>query len=89
MASQRPRAVVVRPEALEDVPVEGVVVLERKSVKELEEGQRQDDVTRFFHLELGHGKNLVHPEKLGVLWRERRTGNYYTHCCGDQVQTVV
>ena len=31
------------PEALEDVPVEGVVVLERKSLKELEEGQREDE----------------------------------------------
>ncbi|TNN49359.1 hypothetical protein EYF80_040420 [Liparis tanakae] len=56
---------------LEDVPVEGVVVLERKSVEELEEGLRQDQVPRGSHLERGHGKNLVHPEEFGVLRKEK------------------
>lgn len=72
MASQCPRAVVVRPEALEYVPVEGVVVLERESVEELEERLRQDEVSWVLHFERGHGQNLVYPEKLGVLQKERQ-----------------
>lgn len=60
----------MRSEALEDVPVEGVVVLQRKSVKELEEGLRQDEVRRVSHLERGYGQNLVDPEKLGLLRKE-------------------
>lgn len=70
VASQSPGAVVVCSEALEDFPVEGVVVFKRKSMEKLEERLWQDKVSRLFHLECGYGQNLVYPEKLWVLWRK-------------------
>ncbi|KAG7240860.1 hypothetical protein INR49_023434, partial [Caranx melampygus] len=54
---------------LEDFPVESVVVIKRKSMKELEERQRQDEIRWFLHPECGHRQNLVYPEKLRVLQR--------------------
>lgn len=71
VASQCPWAVVVRPKAQEDVPVEGIVVLQRESVKKLEERLWQDEVPCVPHLKRGHGQNLVHPQKLGILQEER------------------
>lgn len=71
VASQCPWAVVVCPKAQEDVPVEGIVVLQRESVKELEERLWQDEVPCVPHLKRGHGQNLVHPQKLGILQKER------------------
>lgn len=73
MASQFPRAYVMCPEAQEYVPVEGVVVIQRESVKVLEERQRKDEVLMVPYFESGHRKNLVYAQKLGILQKE--TGN--------------
>lgn len=70
VASQYPCAVVVCPKAHEDVPVEGIVVLQRESLKELEKRQWQDEVSWVFDLKRGHGENLVHPQKLWILPRK-------------------
>lgn len=61
------------PEAQEYVPVEGVVVIQRESVKVLEERQRKDEVLMVPYFESGHRKNLVDAQKLGILQKE--TGN--------------
>lgn len=58
------------PEAHDQVPVHGVAVLQRESSEVLEEGQRNDKVLTVPHFKGGHGKDLVHPQKLGILWRE-------------------
>lgn len=61
--------------ALKDVSVETVVVFNGKSVEELEEGSRQDQIAWVPNFERGHRQNLVHPEKHGILTRTIITFN--------------
>lgn len=70
MPPQFSRAVVVCPKALENVPVEGVVVIQGQGMEELKEGQRQYQVCWFADLKRGHREDLVDPDELGVLQRE-------------------
>ena len=62
MASQGARGVVVCAEALEDVPVERVVVVQRESTEELQEWPGEDEAFTP-HLELGHWQDLVHSDE--------------------------
>lgn len=74
LSSKLPRDYVVCPKAHDEVPVHGVAVLQREGGEVLEEEQWNDKVLTVPHFERRHGKNLVYPQELGILWRQGERG---------------